>query len=552
MKTLFVVPEIRVDSGPHHFPFWAGILAAIAEKKNGQVGLLDLNALRMNYGGIRVPDKVIEEEISLEKWDLVCIGGLTTTYARIKQLVPLIRKLCPDTIILSGGGWGTYNPDEILQLVPEIDMICIGEGEETFAEVYDEINNGTKNFGKVKGLCIKNKGEIKFTEPRALISDLDTIPYPAYHLFELEIYFQHSSYAHSVESFNCIRRASTVWERGCPRGCTFCSHNGMSRIDLQNIYGGGNRAKGEQLVRLVDKASNTFQLPARWPTPTYAVNNVKLLKEKYDIDFVTILDENMTSNKKWTEEFCQLYIKEGLHKSVPWGTLGDAPSVATKPELLQTMVEAGCTYISFGFESASDKVLKQDIGKGQTQNDLQKTINAIKKVNLNPIATFMIGNPHENIDDLMETVTFWIRNGIEVDPFICTPYVGSGIYYQYKDYVLEQYDERLKLAKNNPQIDKETINKWKLSALDKFMKECGDATQYTATVSQYFTIPELFALKRFMYKHDMNRMLQMAHQRYDQTGLEQWNHDKKWNNYCSICNAREELNPQIEVSSNRS
>ena len=52
------------------------------------------------------------------------------------------------------------------------------------------------------------------------------------------------------------------------------------------------------------------------------------------------------------------------------------------------------------------------------------------------------------------------------------------------------------------------------------MQECGDATQYTATVSQYFSIPELYALKRFMYKKDTRGMLQMAHQRYDQTGLE--------------------------------
>ena len=44
----------------------------------------------------------------------------------------------------------------------------------------------------------------------------------------------------------------------------------------------------------------------------------------------------------------------------------------------------------------------------------------------------------------------------------------------------------------------------------------------------FFTIPELFALKQFMYKYDVRRMLQMAHQRYEQTGLEQWNHDEKW------------------------
>lgn len=549
MKVLLIQPEIRLDDKPFDFPFWAGIFASIVEKKGGQVAILDLNALRMNYGDNYLPLETIKKEISVEKWDLIGIGGLTTVYSRLKQLISFVRKIFPDTTIISGGGWATYNSDEILQLVPEIDMICIGEGEETFSEVYDEINNGSRDFEKIKGLCINNNEEYKFTEPRALISDLNTIPYPHYDLFELDVYFRYSSYPYSVEAFNSKRRATAVWERGCPRGCTFCSHNGMSRIDLQNIYGAGDRVKGEKLVRISDEKNNTFQLPARWPTPKYAVDNVILLKEKYDIDFLSILDENMTSNKKWTEEFCELYIQEGLHKTVLWGTLGDAPSVATQPTLLKTMKDAGCSYISFGFESASNKVLKQDIQKGQTQAHLQKTIDEIKKVGMRPLTTFMIGNAHENINDLMETVTFWIRNNIEVDPFICTPYVGSPIYYDNRDFVLQQYDERLKQV-NKSTVDKQTLNKWRLEALDKFMKECGDATLYTATVSQYFTIPELIALKQFMYKHDTGRMLKMAHQRLEQTGLEQWEHDKKWSEYCPVCSAMEELSLKMKIHSN--
>lgn len=548
MKTLFIVPEIRLDSGPNHFPFWAGILAAIVEKKGGQVAILDLNALRDYFGGKMVPNKVIEEEIKLEKWDLIGIGGLTTTYGRIKQLCPLIRKCAPDAIFIGGGGWSSYNPTEILQLVPELDMICIGEGEETFSELYDMISSRGNDFESVNGLCIRDKDKFKFTKPRALISDLDTVPYPAYDLMETEIYFKYSPLPLSAASMNSKRRASVVWERGCPRGCTFCSHNGMSRIDLQNIYGNGDRKEGEKLVRISDRENNTFQLPARWPSPQYAVDNVKLLKEKFDVDFISILDENMTSNIKWTQEFCELYVKEGLDETVKWGTLGDAPSVSVKPEIVSIMRDAGCAYISFGFESASDKVLNQDIKKGQLRSHLQKTIDTIKNAKMTPITTFMIGNPHENIDDLMETVDFWIQNGAVVDPFICTPYVGSPIFYDYKDYLLQQYDTRLKLvAEGKAKVSEDILQKWKLEALDKFMIECGDATKYTATVSQYFTIAELFALKEFMYKHDTRRMLQMAHQRYEQTGLEQWKHSQKWNKYCEVCKAQNELSLEISI-----
>jgi len=242
LKVLFIVPEIRLDSSPNHFPFWAGILAAIVEQKGGQVAILDLNALRDKYDGKQVPSHIIAEEISSEKWDMIGIGRLPTTYSRRKQLSPLVRKCAPDALYIGGGGWSSYNPTEIFELVPELDQIVIGEGEETFSELYDEMNNGGKDFEKVKGLCIRDKDlGYKFTAPRALIADLNTVPYPAYDLMETEIYFKFSSLPLSVDSFNSKRRSSTVWERGCPRGCTFCSHNGMSRIDLQNIYGEGDR-----------------------------------------------------------------------------------------------------------------------------------------------------------------------------------------------------------------------------------------------------------------------------------------------------------------------
>ena len=543
MKVLFVVPEIRLDGYPTSFPFWAGILASIVMKKHGEVAILDLNALRMNFGGHQVPKQVIIQEINSEKWDIVGIGGLTTTYARIKELASLIRKHSPNSLFVGGGGWSTYNPDEILNLVPELDLLVIGEGEETFSELYDEVNAATNDFEKVNGLCIRDGKNFKFTGPRALIDDLNTIPYPAYDLLETEIYFRFSSaMPYSVEAVNSKRRASVVWERGCPRGCTFCSHNGMSRIDLQNIYGEGDRAEGEKLVRVSDKKNDTFQLPARWPTPEYAINNIKLLKEKFDVDFVTIVDENMTSNLKWTKEFCKLFLDEGLIETMKWGTLGDAPSVATKPELLKIMRDSGCSYISFGFESASDKVLKEDIQKGQTRAHLQKTVDTIKEVGMTPITTFMIGNPHEDINDLLETLDFWIQNNVTIDPFICTPYVGSPIFYDNKDFILQQYDPKLKLIDDGKYtLSNDILKKMKLDALDKFMKDCGDALQYTATVSQYFKIPELFALKHFMYKHDYKRMLEWAHQRFEETGAKQWKVSEKWRKYDPIYKAESEL-----------
>ena len=117
--------------------------------------------------------------------------------------------------------------------------------------------------------------------------------------------------------------------------------------------------------------------------------------------------------------------------------------------------------------------------------------------------------------------------------------------------VLEQYDEKLKLVNSGKlKIDEKIVSQWKLEAVDKFMKDCGDAFQYTATVSQYFTIAELYALKNFMYKHETGRMLTMAHHRFEETGLEQWDHSEKWEKYCDVCKAKKFLSNTPKISLN--
>ena len=90
-------------------------------------------------------------------------------------------------------------------------------------------------------------------------------------------------------------------------------------------------------------------------------------------------------------------------------------------------------------------------------------------------------------------------------------------------------------------INNETLKDWKLRALDKFMTECGDAFEYTATISEYFTIPEIFAIKHLMYTQDTRRLLQWAHQRYDETAKDYWKHSTKWNHYCDVCKGKFQL-----------
>ena len=109
--------------------------------------------------------------------------------------------------------------------------------------------------------------------------------------------------------------------------------------------------------------------------------------------------------------------------------------------------------------------------------------------------------------------------------------------------VLQQYDDRIRILKENEEEHKELLHEIRLKSMDKFMKECGNATDYTATISEYFTIPELFALKQFMYTHDTRRMIQMANQTYEETKLPQWKISEKWEKLFEI---KQDANVAIE------
>jgi radical SAM superfamily enzyme YgiQ (UPF0313 family) len=525
MKVLLINPPVRQRQGPQDIPVGLAMIASITKQEGHQIAFLDLNANR-------VPLQVAANEIMIDDYDIIGIGGLSSQYKEIKQILPICRQIHPDALIVAGGGFVTYMPDKMLKLRPEIDIIAIGEAEETWADFLREGPHG--DFSKVKGIAFRDKnGKIIFTEPRPLIRDMDTLPYPAYELLDLDKYSENYQFCLSEEMLTTKRKIHMITERGCPRQCTFCTHNGMSRWDqIVSI--------GKEKVRELDDEFG-FQQIARFNSPKFVVKHLKFLTEQYNLGYVFIADENLTSNRKRTIELCNLMIKEGLPNKVKWGTAGDAASV--DDDVIALMKKAGCTFISYGGESASDKVLKYDIQKGTTRKNNQDAVDIMKRQGMEPIMTFMLGNPHEDVNDILETTDFFIKNNLSCDPFICTPYPGTKLYLDYEQQILEQFDERLAEVKNWPEgsIDKELLAQWKEQALDKFLSSLDDADVLSAHVSQVFNHHDLLGLKALMFSHDMPKILKVAHMR-------NWSHDKKWAEHCPVCTAKNEISQLSQIN----
>ena len=525
MKVLLINPPVRQRQGPQDIPVGLAMIASITKQEGHQIAFLDLNANRVTL-------QVAANEIMIDDYDIIGIGGLSSQYKEIKQILPICRQIHPDALIVAGGGFVTYMPDKMLKLRPEIDIIAIGEAEETWADFLREGPHG--DFSKVKGIAFRDKnGKIIFTEPRPLIKDMDTLPYPAYELLDLDKYSENYQFCLSEEMLTTKRKIHMITERGCPRQCTFCTHNGMSRWDQVVSI-------GKEKVRELDDEFG-FQQIARFNSPKFVVKHLKFLTEQYNLGYVFIADENLTSNRKRTIELCNLMIKEGIPNKVKWGTAGDAASV--DDDVIALMKKAGCTFISYGGESASDKVLKYDIQKGTTRKNNQDAVDIMKRQGMEPIMTFMLGNPHEDVNDILETTDFFVKNNLSCDPFICTPYPGTKLYLDYEQQILEQFDERLAEVKNWPEgsIDKELLAQWKEQALDKFLSSLDDADVLSAHVSQVFNHHDLLGLKALMFSHDMPKILKVAHMR-------NWSHDKKWAEHCPVCTAKNEISQLSQIN----
>lgn len=519
MKVLLIQPPVRVDHDPVDIPAGVSILASIAINEGHQVAIMDLNSSRP------IPTwSDAAKQMAVEKWDIIGIGGLSSMYSDIKKVIQISRKLNPHALIVCGGGFITYMPDKIMKFNPDIDIACIGEGEDTWKDILRTYGKG--DWKNVKGICYRNGENLSYTEPRPLISNMDDIPFPAYDLLDMESYFKFSGSMWAPGAWKSKRRINFVTERGCPRQCTFCTHNGMNRWDQEAML-------GKERLELLDQKYG-FQSVMRFFSPKYVVEQSLDLLEKYQIDYICLLDENLTADRRRLHDFCDLWIKEGLNKKIKLATSGDSPSIT--PDVAHHMKEAGFVFISVGGESGSDKVLRQDIQKGVTVANNQTAIDILRREGLPPHMTFMVGNPNEDINDVLETVSFFEKNGAIVNPFICTPYPGTKIFMDNEDFILGQYDERLEMIRNKTvtNLPEEKIKKIKEEALEKFLLSLNNATDYSCTVSKHFDFGDLIAIRHFMHNVDFGKLLKLAH-------LRGWKHSEKWSVRCPVCLAKQEF-----------
>jgi radical SAM superfamily enzyme YgiQ (UPF0313 family) len=494
MKVLFVWPIVRPEEPPYHIPFSLAQIAAVSESLGHACAFLDVNAHRFGLD-------VLRAEARADEFDVVAISGLTSQYKYIKQYLPILREVQPNALIVAGGGFITSQPYEMMKFLPQIDVACIGEGENTWVEICDHVFD--RRFEEVRGVIFRDeKGNIKMTEPRPLIGmkdsglyeSLDDLPYPAYDLLPMDVYLRNSQIPLCPETMRPdLRRISITHERGCPFMCRFCTHLGMSATDLARIY--GREFKGWPVVRR--------------PSPKYYIEHIKYLRMKFCVNFISILDENFLADKKFCLEFADLMEKEGLVGLVRFGILGHP--VSADPQVISRLRDVGCSYISWGAESADQKILDA-LNKHSSPEAIQNAIDTCMKFEVYPITTWMV-TPNDTPETVLKTIRFWKRNQITCKPFYETAYPGTELFETYKDKIIDYFleDEEKELIKKlEDEGRKGEAEEIKLRGLERYVERLGDATDLVVNLNPNFNELEMLGLQHAMFEKDERRILKWA------------------------------------------
>ncbi len=388
-------------------------LASVLEKSGKKVEIFDSMTYRKSLDERDIDNNLkhvgaswarIEEEIRKRKPDVVGISNhFSSQIESALKTAKIVKKINKKIIVVVGGPHASSKPEDFFK--GDVDFIVRGEGEFAFLRLIQELEKewgGKKaSFRKIKNLGYLHKNKIKIN-PLELIANLDELPFPAYHLLNMENYFgliKKGLGRVSLDTKN-DRRVSMITSRGCPFNCIFCSiHGHMGR---------------------------------KWRAHSskYVIGHIIHLFKNYKINHISFEDDNLTLDIKRFER-----ILDGIKNNkirISWDTPNGIRADRLDYNLVKKMKESGCSSIKIGIESGDQEIVNNVVGKAL---DLKAVVNAAslcKKFNIPLTGFFVIGMPGEKRRNIINTLNFayMLKQKYEMDSVItiAMPLQGTRLY----------------------------------------------------------------------------------------------------------------------------
>ena len=276
---------------------------------------INTSILDCNLEGLSIDESV--NEIEKIKPMALGISCLTAEAYLVEELLKRVKDAMPDLKIIMGNMHASYFSDYYLGNKLS-DYVVHGEGEEVMVDLVRAIREKTNNIKDIRGVSYHNdENEIIISSEKNIVSDLDSLPLPAWNLVEPNKY-RHSFYY----NFNPSRTRMMITSRGCPIGCSFCViHEGQK---------------------------------VRHHSPERVIDELEFLIKDYGTTHINFLDAMFLSKTSRTIKLCEMIINRNI--KVKWAC--EAHVNFINPEILSLMKRAGCETIYFGIESGDDNLLK--------------------------------------------------------------------------------------------------------------------------------------------------------------------------------------------------
>jgi len=329
--------------------------------------------------------KEISDFICEYKPSIVGLTSTTPVFGNAIQIAKQVKDILPEVQLVMGGPHITGQGSQILEKWDFIDILAIGEGEQTLLEIAQG-----KDIRSIQGIVYRCDGELAANPPRASIADLDSLPFPARDFYDLK------NYTNPLHEIYGKPFTTVISSRGCPFRCTFCS------------------------------SQNTFGRNVRYRSVENVMEEIDFLIDRYKIRGLAFYDDTFTLSEERVVEMCSELEK----RKISW-VCNIRVNTATK-NMIRMMKNSGCKLLHFGLESG-DQLILDEIKKDITVEQIREVFSWVKNVGIDTAGSFIFGAPSETL----ETAEATIRLAEEIPLtfatfFILSPYPGTEVFKEMK------------------------------------------------------------------------------------------------------------------------
>jgi radical SAM superfamily enzyme YgiQ (UPF0313 family) len=382
------------------------------------LGLAYLAAVSEERGDeVRIFDADVEEQplADLLREFRPHIAGITANTPQVKQAwrtAAAIKEILDIPVVLGGPHPSVVSEELDFESLskPGVDFVVRGEGEGAWVDICNQVDSFLRDqpqfataalmdparslWHKIEGVSFKTSdGQLHRNLDRLALKDLDSLPWPAYHLFKMDRY---TNLQPATDHVDGARSFAILTSRGCPYRCTFCS---------------------QSIMPIKWRARDPENVLAEWSH----------LVRDFRAEEIGVLDDSANIRMERLHDLADLLIKDGLNR-VPWIFVNGIRANLATQDLLAKLKQAGLKRTAFGVESGDPDIMRS-IDKHIKHETITAAFQSAKAVGLETIGFFIIGLPGDTRETMQRTIDF----ACQMDPLIAnfsmmTPYPGTKVY----------------------------------------------------------------------------------------------------------------------------